>query len=104
MTRRSFLLGVCLSLLLATASLADGLSAGAAVRVITPDPLLPVSGGFGPTKPTTEKRGDLTARALGLRKGDTNVAVAVLDVLGFPSALGDGVGATVGRVPPQNIL
>jgi hypothetical protein len=37
--------------------------AGAAVRVITPDPLLPVSGGVGVPKPATEKRGELTARA-----------------------------------------
>jgi hypothetical protein len=104
MTRRTFLLGVCLTALLATASLADGLRAGAAVRVITPDPLLPVSGGFGPTKPATEKRGELTARALVLRNGDTTVAVVVLDVLGFPSALGDRVRAKVNRIPPENVL
>jgi hypothetical protein len=104
LTRRTLLLGLSWIALFAAPSLADGLSAGAAVRVITPDPLLPVSGGFGPTKPTTEKRGDLTARALVLRKGDTTVAVVVLDVLGFPSALGDRVRAKVGRVPPENIL
>jgi hypothetical protein len=103
-TRRSFLLVACLAALLATPALAEGLSAGAAVRVITPDPLLPVSGGFGPTKPATEKRGELTARALVLRKGDTSVAVVVLDVLGFPSALGDRVRAKVTRIPPENIL
>ena len=33
------------------------------MRVITPDPLLPVSGGLGPTAPATEKRGELTVRA-----------------------------------------
>ena len=104
MTRRTFLLGVCLSLLFAVPALAGGLSAGAAVRVITPDPLLPVSGGFGPTKPTSEKRGELTARALVLREGDTTVGVVVLDVLGFPSALGDRVRAKVKRIPPENIL
>src|SRR3954471_16540246 len=104
LTRRTFLLGICLSALLATPALADGLSAGAAVRVITPDPLLPVSAGFGPMKATTEKRGELTARALVLRKGDTTVAVVVLDVLGFPSALGDRVRAKVTRIPPENIL
>lgn len=104
MTRRTFLLGVCLALLFASPSFADGLQAGAAVRVITPDPLLPVSGGFGAPKPATEKRGELTARALVLRKGDTTVAVVVLDVLGFPSALGDRVRAKVKRIPPENIL
>ncbi|MBS1749299.1 MAG: hypothetical protein JST63_05305, partial [Bacteroidetes bacterium] len=45
--------------------------AGAAVRVITPDPLLPVSGGIGTPKPATIKQGDLYARALVLEKGNT---------------------------------
>jgi hypothetical protein len=103
-TRRNFLLVLCITALLATPSFADELRAGAAVRVITPDPLLPVSGGFGPTKPATEKRGELTARALVLRKGDTAVAFVVLDVLGFPSALGDRVRAKVNRIAPENIL
>ena len=104
LNRRTFLLGVCLSLMVATVSRAEGLQAGAAARVITPDPLLPVSGGFGPTKPTTEKRGELTARALVVRDADTTVAVVVLDVLGFPSALGDRVREKVKRVAPENIL
>jgi hypothetical protein len=107
MTRRTLLLGLCLTALLATdsvPSLAQGLSAGAAVRVITPDPLLPVSGGFGPTKPASEKRGELTARALVLKKGETTVAIVVLDVLGFPSVLGDRVRAKVGRIPAENVL
>ena len=106
MTRRTFLFGVCLPALLVTNSLAaaDGLEAGAAVRVITPDPLLPVSGGFGLPEPTTEKRGELTARALVLRKGETTVAVVVLDVLGFPSVLGDRVREKVDRIPPENVL
>jgi hypothetical protein len=103
-TRRTLLFALCLSALLSPPALADELSAGAAMRVITPDPLLPVSGGFGPTKPTSEKRGELTARALVLSKGDTSVAVVVLDVLGFPSVLGDRVRAKVNRIPPQNIL
>jgi hypothetical protein len=103
-TRRTFLLALFLTPLLAVPALADGLQAGAAVRVITPDPLLPVTGGFGPTAPVTEKRGDLAARALVLRKGDTTVAVVVLDVLGFPSVLGDRVRAKVGRIPPENVL
>jgi len=109
LTRRSFVLTVCLTALLAfpalaAPALADGLSAGAAVRVITPDPLLPVSGGFGPTATVKEKRGELTARALVLRKGQTTVAVVVLDVLGFPSVLGDRVRAKVDRIPPENVL
>jgi len=107
-TRRTLLLGICLAALLvtlpATLALAAGLEAGAAVRIITPDPLLPVSGGFGAPAPAREKRGELTARALVLRKGDTTVAVVVLDVLGFPSVLGDRVRAKVNRIPAENIL
>src|SRR5712691_6985347 len=75
---------------------------GAATRVITPDPLLPVSGGIGKPHPVKEKRGDLTARALVFRKGDVTVAVVALDLLGFPSVLGDRVRAKVSRIPPSN--
>ena len=66
---------------------------GAAMRVITPDPLLPVSGGMGLPKPAKEKKGELTARAVVFRKGDVSVAVVALDLLGFPSVLGDRVRA-----------
>ncbi|TFG95260.1 MAG: hypothetical protein E4H13_13655, partial [Calditrichales bacterium] len=50
---------------------AETMKAGAAVRVITPDPLLPVSGGVGIPKPSTIKKGELFARAMVLEKGDT---------------------------------
>ena len=65
------------------------LLAGAAKRVITPDPLLPVTGGMGPSSPVREKRGELTVRALVFRSGNESVAIAGIDVLGFPSVLGD---------------
>lgn len=77
---------------------------GAAKRVITPDPLLPVSGGMGPTHPTREKRGELTARAMYLRKGDTGVAFLSLDLLGFPSVLADRVRARVPRLTAENVI
>jgi hypothetical protein len=77
---------------------------GTGRRVITPDPLLPVSGGVGPTHPVHEKRGELTARALYLRRGDVAVAVVSLDLLGFPSVLADRVRAHVPRIPADNIL
>ncbi|MFO0953791.1 MAG: hypothetical protein U0835_22070 [Isosphaeraceae bacterium] len=80
------------------------LQVGAAVRVITPDPLLPVSGGMGAPRPSTSKRGELTARAVVFRKGEVSVAVVSLDLLGFPSVLGDRVRAKVTRVPAKNIL
>jgi hypothetical protein len=81
-----------------------GLEAGAAVRRITPDPLLPISGGMGTPRPSSTKRGDLTARAVVFRQGDVSVAFVGLDLLGFPSVLGDRVRAKVGRIPARNIL
>ncbi|ODU01824.1 MAG: hypothetical protein ABS79_01135 [Planctomycetes bacterium SCN 63-9] len=81
-----------------------GIEVGAAVKVITPNPLLPVSGGMGIPRPAKEKRGDLTARAIVFKKGDVSVAVVSLDVIGFPSVLGDRVRAKVSRIPARNIL
>src|SRR5690349_15257210 len=59
--------------------------AGAAMRIVTPDPLLPVSGGVGPSHATTRKLGDLTVRALVLDDGTTRIAIVGADFLGFPS-------------------
>jgi len=77
---------------------------GASVRVITPNPLLPVSGGVGTPHPVTGKKGDLTARAIVFRKGDVSVGVVSLDLLGFPAVLGERVRAKVTRIPKKNIL
>lgn len=78
--------------------------AAIATRVVTPDPLLPVSGGVGPSHPTTEKKGDLTVRALVLADDDTRVAIVSGDFLGFPSVLGNRVRAKIQGIPPENIL
>jgi hypothetical protein len=59
---------------------------------------------MGTPKPTREKRGDLTARAIVFRKGTAAVGVVALDLLGFPSVLGDRVRAKVDRIPAANIL
>ncbi|MGE0377639.1 MAG: hypothetical protein AB7Q45_19690 [Planctomycetaceae bacterium] len=77
---------------------------GAAMEIITPDPLLPVSGGVGIPNPAKEKRGELTARAVVFQNGDTTVAVVGLDSLGFPSVLGNRVRKQVPRIPAENIL
>lgn len=90
--------------LLGGTSIAADFRAGAAVRVITPDPLLPVSGGMGPAIPATEKRGELTARVLVVADGDTTVAIVGIDVLGFPAVLGDRVRALVPRLPPEALI
>src|ERR1700687_1298738 len=102
--RRILILIVGVGALLGLPSARADFQAGAAVRSITPNPLLPVSGGMGRPKPAKEKRGELTARALVLRNRDLSVAVVALDSLGFPSVLGDRVRAKVSRIPGQNIL
>jgi hypothetical protein len=103
-TKRLTILCVLTAVIAATSTARAEIQVGAAMRVITPDPLLPVSGGMGVPNPAHEKRGELTARAIVFRKGDVSVAVVSLDLIGFPSVLGDRVRARVTRIAPGNIL
>lgn len=80
------------------------LFAAAAVRNITPNPLLPLSGGMGPTTPAKSKQGELEVRALVFRKEGDALAIVSVDLLGFPSALGRRVFAKVPRLKPDCIL
>lgn len=95
---------ICLGLLFVTSPAWADFRAGIAVRVVTPDPLLPVSGGIGPSKPTTKKEGDLNVRALVLADGGTKVAIVSVDFLGFPSVLANKARAQAKGIPPENIL
>ena len=90
--------------LLSVAPAAGEFRAAIAVRCVTPEKLLPVSGGVGPSDPTTRKMGDLTVRALVLERDDTRVAICSTDFLGFPGVLCEKVRAQVSRVPADNIL
>ena len=78
--------------------------AGIAVRVVTPEPLLAVSGGMGPSRPAAQKAGELTARALVLADSETTIAIVSADFLGFPAALGNRVRAKITDIRPENIL
>ena len=78
--------------------------AGIAVRVVTPEPLLPGSGGVGPANPVTQKKGDLTVRAMVLENDGTRVAFVSTDFLGFPAVLGDRVRRQVKSIPAAHIL
>jgi hypothetical protein len=78
--------------------------AGIAMRNVTPDPLLPVSGGVGPSHPATRKEGELNVRALVFEQDTNRVAIVSADFLGFPAALGDRVRDAVKGIPPQDIL
>nr|WP_236675882.1 hypothetical protein [Chryseolinea lacunae] len=88
----------------ASSAVGQALKAAAAVRIITPDPLLPVSGGIGTPKPSTLKKGDLFVRAMVLEKGGTRVAIVSVDNLGWSSVLGDRSRALIKGIPPENIL
>ena len=78
--------------------------AAIAVRDVTPNPLLPVSGGVGPSKSTTRTFGRLNVRAMVIENNGTRVAICSTDFLGFPGVLCDKVRAKVPSIPPQNIL
>jgi len=100
---------VLLALAVVLPLLAQGPAIGAfraaiAVRDVTPERLLPVSGGVGPSAPVTRKIGQLTVRALVLENEGTRVAICSADFLGFPGVLCDRVRAKVPTIPAQNIL
>ena len=78
--------------------------AAIAVRNVTPDPLLPVSGGAGPSKPASRKIGELTVRALVFENDGTRVAICSTDFLGFPGVLCSKVRRQVPGIDPENIL
>lgn len=78
--------------------------AAIAMRDVTPEKMLPVSGGVGPSNPVSRKIGKLTVRALVLEQGQTRVAICSTDFLGFPGVLCERVRRKVPGVPPQNIL
>ncbi len=78
--------------------------AGFAVRDVTPEKLLPVSGGVGPSDPVTRKIGRLTVRAMVLENEGTRVAICSVDFLGFPGVLCNKVRAKVPGIPAANIL
>lgn len=84
--------------------LAQEFKAGAALRVITPDPLLPVSGGVGTPQLATVKKGELYARAVVFEKNNTRVAIVNIDNLGWPAALGNQSRALITGIPPENVL
>jgi hypothetical protein len=92
-------------LILSFASIAHAeFKVGVGKASITPDPLLPISGGIGPGTPAKGKIGELTARAVVFEQGQTKVAVVQLDLIGFPSVLCARVHKQVPRIGADNIL
>jgi predicted neutral ceramidase superfamily lipid hydrolase len=93
-----------LALPLALGTLRAEFRAGAAARIVTPEPLLPVSGGMGPSKPAHTQKGELTVRALVVENQGTRLALVSADFLGVPSVLGDRIRAKVSGIPATHIL
>ena len=83
---------------------AQAFKVGASLRILTPNPLLPVSGGIGKPNPSKEKQGDLFARAVVFEKGKTRIAIVSIDNLGWSSILGDRSRALIKGIPAENIL
>jgi len=96
---------VLLSFLILSFSLqAQTIQAGAASKNITPNPLIPVSGGVGIPSPATIKHGELTSRALVITKNDVKIAIVAIDNIGVPRLIGDRIRALVPNIKPENIL
>lgn len=93
-----------LVLLFFTQTNAQTFKAGAALRIITPEKLLPISGGMGTPEIPVGTQGDLFVRALVFEKGETRVAIVGIDNLGWPSVLGDRSRELIKGIPPENIL
>lgn len=83
---------------------AQSFKAGAAMRNITPDHLIPISGGMGTPVMPTGKMGELTVRALVLEKGKTRVAIVSVDNIGWPAYLGDRSRKLIKGIAPENIM
>ena len=93
-----------LCLCLSKVTVGQHFRAAAAVRVITPDPLLPVSGGIGTPKKASQKNGDLYARAFVMEKGAVRIAIVNVDNLGWPAALGNKSRELIKGIAPGNVL
>lgn len=91
----------------AVSALAE-LKAGIASENVTPDPLLPVSGGVpGPGEnppPAKVKQGELETRALVIENSGTKIAIVSVPYLGFSSTLGNKVRAQVKGIKPENVI
>jgi hypothetical protein len=82
----------------------QSLKVGSAKRVITPDPLIGVSGGVGTPKPSHIKNGDLYVRAMVFEKDEERIAIVNIDNLGWPAVLGDKSRELIKGIPPENVL
>lgn len=91
-------------LFISPTSYSQELKVGSAKRVITPNPLIAVSGGVGIPNPAHIKKGDLFVRAMVLVKGDEKIAIVNIDNIGWPAALGNRSRKLIKGIPSENVL
>ncbi len=101
---RTLLAAALLLSLLCAGPLFGAFRAAIAVRDVTPEKPLPVSGGVGPAHAATKMIGRLNVRALVLEQDGTRVAICSTDFLGFPGVLCEKVHKQVPGIPAKNIL
>jgi hypothetical protein len=82
----------------------ESFNAGAARRVVTPDPLLPVTSGAGPARPAEKQRMDLEVRAAVFAESGTRVAVVSMPFIGWTTRLCGRIREKVAGIPPENVL
>jgi len=78
--------------------------AGAARRVVTPNPLLPVSSGADACRPAEKQQGELELRVLVVASDETRAAIASVPFLGFPSRLCERVREKVTAIPRNSTI
>ncbi|WP_202911983.1 hypothetical protein [Arenibacter aquaticus] len=103
-TPKAFRLLLFIIILISAHGYTQELRVGAAKRIITPSPLISVSGGVGTPRPASIKKGDLFVRAMVLESGEERIAIVNVDNLGWPAALGDRSRALIKGIPKKNIL
>lgn len=98
------LLFLCVFIFSIISGYGQSFKAGAAIRIITPNPLLPVSGGVGQPNPANVKKGELYARATVFEKGTIRIAIVSIDNLGWPAVLGNKSRDLIKGIPHENII
>jgi hypothetical protein len=104
MFQRAVPILVTLAVVLACLPALAEFQAGVASVNVTPDPLLPITGGLGTPIPVKDKAGELEVRALVLADNDTRVAIVSAPFIAFPEVLIKMVAEQVEGVPAENLV
>jgi len=102
--KKTILSFLIISLFSITLMHAQQLKVGVAMRNITPNPIIAVSGGVGTPNPAHIKKGELTVRAMVMEKGKEKFAIVSIDNLGWPAVLGDKSRKLIKGIKPENII